>query len=459
MKGYPIKVQFYSGQAIKAFLIFSSIAIFYLNRASSVFETEFRTDLWSTRFSLLNILVSIIGISISLSLHRPHFTMAFFWVFQFVFFGMGGFLIQLDPFPYYLSLIPSENDLYIASQIILIANLFVLLTEVLTIRRNALEVKFDERIELLNYQILLTRSYRLLLIYALSIPVILNQLGGFLFLFKRIRISQIGDVLPISVNAVLLALLYVPPLIVILILYYVKEKIVTSTWIFRLLFIWVLLLSNPLGNSRQTTLFFLLPLAFFYLNKWPRLSIYFFTLLTLFFVYAAGLVNRYTGQIQMPRLTILSRDGDFDAFTQLANGLKAVSLGVFPIFEQFLGSLLFFVPRSIWIGKPIDTGVEIAQTFSLKFQNLSAPWILEAYANARLYGVIMVSILIGYQLTKLEMGARAHIRSFLISSIISGFLFILLRGSLLQATGRVAFSIVLVFYLLRGLGSLKKSFD
>ena len=457
MKGYLIIRQFYLGRALKVFLIFSSFAIFYLSTVSSKFEKEFRADIWSAKFSLFSIFISIIGISLALSLQKPHLSMAFFWVFQFIFFGIGGFLIQLDPFPYYLSLIPSKNDLYFASQLTLIANSFVLITEVLTVKRNKIRNRSQERIESINFQILLKRSNRLLTVYFFSLPLILSQLGGVSFLFKRVRVSQIGEVLPISLNAVLLAFLYVPPLIVILILLYVREKISTSTWIFRLLFVWILILSNPLGNARQTTLFLLLPLAFFYLNKWPRLSIYFFSLLAMFFIFSAGLVNRYSGQIQIPKLTIISRDGDFDAFAQLANGLKAVSLGAFPIFEQFLGSLFFFVPRSFWDEKPIDTGVEIAQTFSLKFQNLSAPWILEAYANARLIGVVIISILMGYQLTKLEIGANADIRKFLLSSMISGFLFILLRGSLLQATGRVAFSVVVIFYLLRGLNSYKNS--
>jgi hypothetical protein len=416
-----------------------------------MFERDMRADFWSSKFSILNILVALIGISITLALAKPLLGMAFLWVFQFVFFGIGALLIQLDPFPHYLSLIPSRNELHFASQITFIANCFVLLAELIAIRKNTPISLVNKNRDPLNYSILLQRSYRTLLVYFVTLPVILNQLGGISFLFKRIRISQIGEVLPISLNAIFLSILYVPPLIVTLILLYLRETIDTSDWIFRLLMFWVLILSNPLGNARQTTLFLILPLAFYYLNKWRRLTLYFFVFLTLFFIYSAGLVNRYTGKIQIPEFSIISRSGDFDAFAQLANGLKVVTYGIFPIFEQVLGSLFFFVPRSLWSGKPFDTGVEVAQTLSLKFQNLSAPWILESYANARIFGVIAVSIFIGYKLTSLEISSGNNIKYFLLSSMTTGFLFIILRGSLLQATGRAAFSIVMVYFLLRGL--------
>ena len=81
---------------------------------------------------------------------------------------------------------------------------------------------------------------------------------------------------------------------------------------------------------------------------------------------------------------------------------------------------------------------------------MSAPWILESYVNARLAGVVFVSILIGFYLTKLDLKAFLDVRYFLLGSLTSGFLFIVLRGSLLQATGRVAFSIVIVLILLKG---------
>jgi hypothetical protein len=158
-------------------------------------------------------------------------------------------------------------------------------------------------------------------------------------------------------------------------------------------------------------------------------------------------VERFTGQLNPLRFTILSRNGDFDAFAQFANGIKLMDSGLFPYLQQILGPLLFFVPRSIWDSKPRDTGVEIASQLNLRFQNISSPWVLEAYSNAQLVGLIVTSIFLGFYLSKYEYGSLHNLRSWLLGSILIGVLFIVLRGSLLQATGRVIFSFLLVYYI------------
>jgi hypothetical protein len=158
-------------------------------------------------------------------------------------------------------------------------------------------------------------------------------------------------------------------------------------------------------------------------------------------------VDRSTGQLNPIRFTILSRNGDFDSFAQFANGIKLIDNGLFPYLQQILGPLLFFVPRSIWDSKPRDTGIEIASQLNLRFQNISAPWVLEAYSNAQLVGLIVTSIFLGFYLSKYEYGSLYNLRSWLLGSILVGVLFIVVRGSLLQATGRVIFSFALVYYI------------
>jgi hypothetical protein len=164
-------------------------------------------------------------------------------------------------------------------------------------------------------------------------------------------------------------------------------------------------------------------------------------------LFSANLVDRFTGKFNPVQFTILSRNGDFDSFAQFANGINLVDRDLFPYFQQILGPLLFFVPRSIWDSKPRDTGVEIAKQLGLSFQNLSAPWVLEAYANAQLLGLIVTSIFLGFYLSKYDLESFQNLRSWLLGSILIGVLFIVLRGSLLQATGRVVFSFALIYYI------------
>jgi hypothetical protein len=125
--------------------------------------------------------------------------------------------------------------------------------------------------------------------------------------------------------------------------------------------------------------------------------------------------------------------------------------GFFPILHQIFASLFFYVPRSIWPSKPNDTGLELGNLLGLRFQNLSAPWLLEAYVNGRIFGVIFLSIILGFLLTRLDLNVKDNFKYFVISSLTSGFLFIILRGSLLQATGRTVCAILLALFIFKGI--------
>lgn len=414
------------------------------------FEASSNSDLWDARVSFLNIVVAIVFISISLSTKDIQLNMAFFWVFQYVFFGLGGLLSQIDPYPYYLVRTSSVSFLINASEIVFLAQIFVGFGQLLRMKKKRESQGISWNLTDAQVSILQRRNILLLKIYMVGAPIVISQLGGFSFLFNRVRISNLETNLAVSVNAILQTLLYVPPVIAILILLFLEKLQVRYRFIKIGLLLWILFLSNPFANARQTTLFLILPLIFLFLKGRTRAAILFFTALPLSFVYSAGIVNRYTGILQAPRLSILSRDGDFDAFSQVANGLQVVSQGEFDLFRQILASIFFFVPRSIYVGKPSDTGVELARILGLKFQNLSAPWILESYVNGRIFGVILVSLLLGFYLSKLDLESNSDIRYFLLASLASGFLFIVLRGSLLQATGRASFSVVLMLVMLRG---------
>lgn len=438
-----------------AFTVISIVYIFLtfhvLNLSIGRFETSSNSNLWDARISFLNIVVAILFVSISLSTKDIQLNMAFFWVFQYVFFGLGGLLSQIDPYPYYLARISSVSFLLNASEIVFLAQIFVGFGQLLRMKKKRGSQGISWNLTDTQVSILLRRNILLFKIYIVGAPVVISLLGGFSFLFKRVRISNLEANLAVSINAILQTLLYVPPVIIILILLFLEKSQLKYRFIKIGLFLWILFLSNPLANARQTTLFLILPLIFFFLKGRTRAAILFFTALPLSFVYSAGIVNRYTGTLQAPRLSILSRDGDFDSFSQVANGLQAVSQGEFDLFRQILASIFFFIPRSIYVGKPSDTGVELARILGLKFQNLSAPWILESYVNGRILGVILVSLLLGFYLSKLDLESNLDIRYFLLASLASGFLFIVLRGSLLQATGRAAFSFVLVLLMLKGI--------
>lgn len=435
------------------------ITFHLLSSSIQKFESSSNLDLWDMKVSIVNILVAIVFISISLSTKQQQLNMAFFWVFQYVFFGIGGLLSLIDPFPYYLTKTSNISFLFKASEIVFVAQISVCFGQLLQMKRMS---DSQSGLAVFNYpdvSLLVKRTITLLKIYIASLPVIIYQLGGLSFLLKRVRFGTVEQNLAVSVNAILQTFLYVPPVIAIMVLLYLERAHLRYRFVKFSLIIWILFLSNPLANARQTTLFLVLPLVFFFLQTHFRSTIFFFAALPLLFFYGAGLVNRYTGKLQAPRLSIVSRDGDFDSFSQIANGLQVVSQGEFAIFRQVMASVFFFIPRSIYPGKPNDTGVELARFLGLKFQNLSAPWILESYVNARVIGVVVIGFSIGYFLSKFDLSSNLDIRYFLLGSLTTGFLFIVLRGSLLQATGRAAFSFVVIFILLRGIRSRSSSLN
>lgn len=142
---------------------------------------------------------------------------------------------------------------------------------------------------------------------------------------------------------------------------------------------------------------------------------------------------------------------DYDSFWQIANALSySVSDSMQP-FRQILGSLLFWVPRSLWPDKPTDTGILLAQFRGYSFSNLSAPLWAELLVNG---GVIAVGVgfaVLGPVLTAMDRRVvPAHYSGGwwgLLGAILPVYMMILMRGSLLQATGAVFVALGCLFWV------------
>lgn len=129
--------------------------------------------------------------------------------------------------------------------------------------------------------------------------------------------------------------------------------------------------------------------------------------------------------------------GDYDSFAQLMNGyLVGARDGIVPL-KQFSGVLLFWVPRALWTGKPVDTGGYIAAGRGYSFTNLSAPLWIEFYLNGSWLLLAVGMFALGFALhrwdTRLNAELSLHGMPGLLGCILPFYLMILLRGSLLQA--------------------------
>jgi hypothetical protein len=109
--------------------------------------------------------------------------------------------------------------------------------------------------------------------------------------------------------------------------------------------------------------------------------------------------------------------------------------------HQLLGSLLFFVPSSLWSAKPLATGIFLADyliaNYSMWFTNLSAPLIAEGYLDFGLVGVVLYAGAAAFVVTLLNKIALRSNRWVSYPSAVYGgvFLMIVLRGSLMIALG------------------------
>ncbi|MEP7020376.1 MAG: hypothetical protein ABI808_06980 [Pseudonocardiales bacterium] len=143
-------------------------------------------------------------------------------------------------------------------------------------------------------------------------------------------------------------------------------------------------------------------------------------------------------------------NNDYDAFVQIEAGVDYINrFGFSP--KAGLGPVFFWVPRSVWHGKPSETGGVLSRDNGYTLTNRSAPMWIEAYLWGGVGVVVVWFALIGYLERRLDdiYDAARDRDGLLIHSVVPVFAFfqlIVLRGSLLQATG--PFVMLLVIPLL-----------
>lgn len=96
---------------------------------------------------------------------------------------------------------------------------------------------------------------------------------------------------------------------------------------------------------------------------------------------------------------------NYDAFSNMMATLDYVNKNGFSYGYQLLSALLFFIPRSIWVSKPLPTGQLVGEhlinDFGFNFSNLSNPLISEGFINFGIIGVFFGAIIFAYVLVKM----------------------------------------------------------
>lgn len=218
------------------------------------------------------------------------------------------------------------------------------------------------------------------------------------------------------------------------------------------------IINNPISNSRYWTLAVIFGLVMPLIAA--RKSLFNLAIIggivaAIFLFPLSDVTRRAAGagtMVQADSVWRMISTKDYDQFTMLANTLGFTHDEGLTWGYQFLGALLFWVPRVIWKTKPFDSGVEVGEWMRSVNVNLSSPLWAEAWINFGVAGVIITFALLGLLGRRLDSGFGAGALSsgsvgYLGVSIFSGYMFILLRGSLLQSMGRLMILALAIVFL------------
>jgi hypothetical protein len=131
---------------------------------------------------------------------------------------------------------------------------------------------------------------------------------------------------------------------------------------------------------------------------------------------------------------------NYDSWANIYTSVEIVKVHGLQWGNQLLGSVLFFVPSSIWTTKPLATGIFLGNylisSYSMWFNNLSAPLVAEGYLDFGSVGVIVYAAATAALVTLINRLALKENRLALPMAIYASlFLMFLLRGSLMIAMG------------------------
>jgi hypothetical protein len=178
-----------------------------------------------------------------------------------------------------------------------------------------------------------------------------------------------------------------------------------------LLLVLNVIVSNPISSARFWTGTVVLS-TFFILANWKSYTNF---LLINFFVLSFIILFPYTDAFRRTTdatinvelqedaiISPLTQKGDYDAYQMVMNTIKYTRSSDITYGRQLAGSILFWVPRSFWQNKPVNSGQYVAEGLRYSYTNLSCPLWAEAYINFGVMGVIAIFFIYGIVKERLQ---------------------------------------------------------
>jgi hypothetical protein len=243
----------------------------------------------------------------------------------------------------------------------------------------------------------------LLLIFAFSLFLLFFYSYNFNYINIIYRLNDSDDGFNGSVIFYLFISYIIRPLIfnIFILMIFCKKK---SKLIFTLLFLFAIISVFPTGVPRFFAATMYLTLLYILFLKYMKIniSLLFILIVGLIFIFPffdffrwAAVGNELSNYV----FNLDLASGNFDAFGMFS---LALSRGTIVFGSNILSAFLFFIPRSIWIGKEIGSGAKISGELNLELDNISMPYFAEGYLSFGFLGLIFLTIFIAIYSTKID---------------------------------------------------------
>ena len=218
-----------------------------------------------------------------------------------------------------------------------------------------------------------------------------------------------------------------------LLLYRFSNNKKKSFWTELCLWILMLFSNAPTAMPRFAAAAFYLPILFAYcpqLQKPLNFPLLMICAILLIFPF----LDQFRGSEITFRLNLdMFQTGHFDSYQMF---MRVVSLEYITWGYQLLGVLFFYIPRSMWLTKPIGSGYVIAHDQGFYFDNIAMNYLGEGYMNFGLVGIFLFVVILAlfnsFMDGKYWKNERVSPLFCTIFFVMLGMEFAILRGALLN---------------------------
>lgn len=398
------------------------------------------------------ILIFQSGIGLSFTLSRNVNLLSIYYLFTLVFFGMVPWLHYSADIALWRSSLAFDSTYIILNITIIIANLVVSVVYSISLKKSkvtSFSLKFEKIKMPAQFLLLLLSGLGFGLVFYVndfSLPNLLFR--GFVDENKNIVVDSSSFALIIELGGRLTPVFC---------FFYAATKMEGRLITKSVLFFLMILSVFPTGVARYMAAFAYIPLVLLFVPIMRNASLFAATLLfSIAFLFPFLNQFRYFSGVEnlilLPQAEFFYA-AHFDAHENFASAIESnfISYGY-----QLSGSLLFFVPRFIWPGKPVGSGYEMAERLGYSFNNISMPLLAEGYVNFGFFGVFLFAVCIGYFMARMDGYYSLYIKLILKSDYstaiyyyIIGALFFLLRGDLLSSFAYIVAGLLVALFIER----------